>query len=178
MPPTPSTAMPGHAAPVPPWYRQRWPWLLIAGPLIVVVAGFVTAYIAWSTDDGVIAEDYYKRGLLINESLERGARGAELGLGAIVRVGGDGAVRVDLTAPEGFARPGAITLRLVHATRAGLDRSAVLAPDPQGAYGGHVEPPPAGRWRVSIETESWRLPAAEVAGRPDEVRLGTEREAR
>src|SRR5512137_836675 len=160
---TRSTAMPEPAALVAPWYRQRWPWLLIAGPLTVVVAGFITAYLAWSTDDGVIAEDYYKRGLLINRSLERSA---------------DGAVRVDLTGPAGFAPPAAITLRLVHATRAGLDRSAVLARDPQGAYSGRVEPPPAGRWLVSVETESWRLPAAEVAGRPDEVRLGTERDAR
>ena len=51
--------------------RERWPWLLMAGPAIVVVAGFVTLYIAVSTDDGVIAEDYYKRGLLINRALAR-----------------------------------------------------------------------------------------------------------
>ena len=54
-----------------PWYRQRWPWLLIAGPAIVVVASLVTAWLAASTDDGVIADDYYKRGLLINQELER-----------------------------------------------------------------------------------------------------------
>jgi hypothetical protein len=171
--------MPTPATEVPPWYRQRWPWLLISGPLIVVVAGFVTAYIAWSTDDGVIAEDYYKRGLLINKSLARGARSAELGLGAIVRVGADGTARVELTGgPAGFAAPATLTLRIVHATRAGLDRSAALARDPDGAYRGRVEPPPVGRWLVSVETESWRLPAAEIAGRPDEVRLGIEREAR
>ena len=157
-----------------PWYRQHWPWLLMAGPAIVVVAGFVTAWIAWSTDDGVIAEDYYKRGLLINKSLERGALGVQLGMGAIVRVGADGAVRVDVTGPAGAAPPAALTLRLIHATRAGQDRIAVLARDPDGSYRGSVDPPPAGRWRVSVETESWRLPAAEIAGRPEEVRLGIE----
>ena len=178
MPPTRSAALPQPAASVAPWYRQRWPWLLIAGPLIVVIAAFITAYIAWSTDDGVIAEDYYKRGLLINKSLARGARGAELGLGAIVHVGADGTVRVDLTGPAGFEAPAAVTLRLVHATRAGHDRSAALARDADGAYRGRVDPPPAGRWLVSVETDTWRLPSAEVAGRPDEVRLGTEQVAR
>jgi len=28
--------------PVQPWYRHRWPWLLMAGPLAVLVAGFIT----------------------------------------------------------------------------------------------------------------------------------------
>ena len=26
-----------------PWYRQRWPWLLMLGPMVVVVAGISTA---------------------------------------------------------------------------------------------------------------------------------------
>ena len=46
------------------------------------------AWIAVVADDGVIADDYYKRGLLINKDA-RARRGAatRCGLGAIVRVG-------------------------------------------------------------------------------------------
>ena len=29
-----------------PWYKHRWPWILIAGPATVVVAG-VIAYALW-----------------------------------------------------------------------------------------------------------------------------------
>jgi len=174
----PSCAMSKPNSLLIPWYRQHWPWLLMAGPAIVVVAGLVTAYIAWSTDDGVVAEDYYKRGLLINKALERGARGAQLRIGAIVRVGPDGTVRVDVTGPADVASPGALTLRLIHATRAGHDRIAALARDPDGTYRGRIEPPPPGRWQVSVEADSWRLPMAEIAGTPDEVRLGIEREPR
>ena len=25
-----------------PWYREPWPWLLMLGPAVVVVAGFIT----------------------------------------------------------------------------------------------------------------------------------------
>ena len=60
-----------------PWYRQRWPWLLFAGPAIVVVASFATLWLAASSDDGVIADDYYKRGLLINREIDRTARAIE-----------------------------------------------------------------------------------------------------
>jgi hypothetical protein len=171
-----SFIVPTSNASVKPWYRERWPWFLVAGPALVVVAGLVTAYIAWSTDDGVIADDYYKRGLLINRSLERGARSEALRIGAIVHIAGDGTARVELTGLTDVAAPAVLTLRLIHATRAGYDRVVVLARDRDGAYRGHIEPPPPGRWMVSVETDVWRLPMAEIAGRPDEVRLGVARE--
>jgi hypothetical protein len=173
--PMSSCAVPASDPPALPWYRQPWPWLLIAGPAIVVVAAFVTAYLAWSTYDGVVAEDYYKRGLLINKSLERDARARAWGLGAIVRIDAGGAVRVDLS---GSVPPTpALTLRLAHATRAGMDRQAVLTQGSDGAWRGRLAPPPAGRWLVSVETDAWRLAAAKSTGTPEEIRLGTARDA-
>jgi hypothetical protein len=52
-----------------PWWKFGHVWLIIAGPAAVVVAGFVTLFIAIRTPDPVIAEDYYKRGLDINKTL-------------------------------------------------------------------------------------------------------------
>ena len=52
-----------------PWWRYGHVWLIIAGPLAVIVAGFVTLAIAIRTPDPVVAEDYYKRGLDINKTL-------------------------------------------------------------------------------------------------------------
>src|SRR5215211_869284 len=54
-----------------PWYREPWPWILIAGPLTVVIACMATAVIAIRSDDGVVAGDYYKRGLLVNQRLPK-----------------------------------------------------------------------------------------------------------
>ena len=90
---TAACAMPAAGT---PWYRQRWPWLLMLGPAIVVVAGIVTAVIAIETDDGLVADDYYKRGLAINQTLERAARTAALGLTATVDIAADGVVVVVL----------------------------------------------------------------------------------
>ena len=160
-----------------PWYRERWPWLLMAGPAVVVVASLVTAYLAASTDDGVVADDYYKQGLVINRVLKREERGAAMRLGAVVAIAEDGAVRAAVTGEGGAAPPDAVTLKLAHATRAGMDRSALLRRGADGAYHGRVDPPPAGRWLVTLETDAWRLPTVEIAGRPRDVRLGTGREA-
>jgi hypothetical protein len=158
-----------------PWYRYRWPWLLMAGPAIVVVAGFATAWLAVSTDDGVVADDYYKRGLVINRQLERSSRGAALGLGAVLEVSPDGALRLRLSGMAGAAAPPTVRAKLIHATRAGLDRSATLERGADGEYTGRIAPLPAGRWLVSVETDAWRLPTVEASGTVAEVRFGAAR---
>jgi hypothetical protein len=74
-----------------PWFRQRWPWLLIAGPAIVVVAGIVTIWLAIRSDDGLVADDYYKQGLAINQVIGRAERAQALGLTAKVTIGAEAA---------------------------------------------------------------------------------------
>ncbi len=62
--------MPAPSLPtVQPWWRYGHVWLIISGPLLVVIAGFVTAFIALRNPDPVIAEDYYRQGLEINKTL-------------------------------------------------------------------------------------------------------------
>ena len=43
--------------PVRPWYREPWPWILMAGPAIVVVASFITLWLAVTGADPVIADN-------------------------------------------------------------------------------------------------------------------------
>jgi hypothetical protein len=157
-----------------PWYRHRWPWLLMLGPAIVVMAGVVTTYLAVVSDDGLVADDYYKRGLAINRTLEREQRAQALGLVAIVDIDADGRARVALSSSvrELAAAPAALRLVLAHPTRGGLDRQADLLRGADGTYGGRVDRIPAGRWRVSVEAADWRLPAADVDGEVRAVRLG------
>ncbi len=40
-----------------PWYRQFWPWFLIALPLTSVVASFVTLWIAVTDADEVLPHE-------------------------------------------------------------------------------------------------------------------------
>ncbi len=52
-----------------PWWKYGYVWLVIAGPVAVVIAGFVTLWIAVSHPDPVLEKDYYRRGLDINKTL-------------------------------------------------------------------------------------------------------------
>ena len=167
------TAVTAHLSAPRPWYRHRWPWLLMAGPFVVVVAGFVTLWLAVASDDGLVADDYYKRGLGINRTLERTQRAAALGLEAVVDVDASGTARVTLASAAGkrSALPTAVRLIVVHRTRAGQDRRADLVVGPDRAYVGRIGTLPEGRWLVSVETDDWRLPPVEAAGGVRGVRV-------
>lgn len=66
---TPSTATASPSFSTKPWWRFGYVWLILAGPLVVVVASFITLGLAIRTPDPVVAEDYYRRGIEINQTL-------------------------------------------------------------------------------------------------------------
>jgi hypothetical protein len=139
-----------------PWYREPWPWILIAGPAAVVVASFFTLYLAIASSDGLVDGDYYKDGLAINQVLTREDAAERLGLAAQIDPR-DGRLSVRLQGRA--AMPGTLALRLVYATRAGYDRSLLLARSADGSYQGALPPLRPGHWRIVIEDprQQWRL---------------------
>ncbi|MDR2638121.1 MAG: FixH family protein [Zoogloeaceae bacterium] len=146
----------------PPWYKQAWPWALIAGPAIVVVAGFVTLYLALNSFDGMVEDDYYRQGLAINQVIERDQKAESLGLSAQIMIGEEGKeVRVLLSGNEGVELPERLVLRFYHPTRDGMDRDVELSRAGDGFYSGHLESLSAAssRWHLSLEDsgEAWRL---------------------
>jgi hypothetical protein len=52
-----------------PWWKHGHLWLLISGPVAVVLAGIATAWIALVSPDPVVDTDYYRRGIEINKTL-------------------------------------------------------------------------------------------------------------
>jgi hypothetical protein len=56
-----------------PWWREPMLWLVIGGPLVVVVAAIVTAAIAWHGADIVLTEPV-TRALQADASLEPALR--------------------------------------------------------------------------------------------------------
>lgn len=63
----------GATTPPAPWWKFGHVWMVLAGPALVVVAGFVTLYIAVRMPDPVVSEDYYRKGIEINKTLEADA---------------------------------------------------------------------------------------------------------
>jgi hypothetical protein len=137
-----------------PWYREPWPWILMAAPAAAVLAGAATVWIAIDSADGLVADDYYKRGLAINQVLALEDNARRLGVRARIEAG-DGRLRVALAG----AAPEALFAQLAHATRAGYDQRLRLAPSAPGIYEAELPPLAAGRWRVVLEDprREWRV---------------------
>jgi uncharacterized protein len=144
-----------------PWYREPWLWFIAAGPIAVVIAGIITTVIAYSTADGLVVDDYYKRGLTINRALARDRRADELGLAGEMRIDRSlHRVRITLSARDpDHLFPPSLTVKVLHSIRAADDRSTMLAAIGKGVYVGDLDLEASGLApsRIAIESPDWRL---------------------
>jgi uncharacterized protein len=145
------------------WYREPWPWLLMAGPLAVILAGIVTVYLAIVSNDGLVADDYYKRGLAINQTLSRDAEARKMNYRARVEFSGAFS-RVQVTFADALPADELLVLRAAHAGRPALDRLVPLAAQGERRYGAAFLPLTPGHWQITLEDTGrrWRL-TGEVA---------------
>jgi hypothetical protein len=155
-----------------PWYKEPWPWILISGPAIVVVAGFITVWLAVVSNDGLVTDDYYKQGLTVNQRLQRDHVAGSLGLHADV-MRSDMSIRLLLSADAVAQMPDVIALKLAHPTRAGQDQLVQMVSEGQGFYSGKLTADVSGRWLVSIEDPAgqWRLQGEWQADSVEPLRL-------
>lgn len=142
------------AAHTQPWYRHPFVWLLIALPASAVIGGIITLWIALRTDDGLVTDDYYKRGNEINQDLQRDQAAASLGLKAQLMLAQDHRTLRIL-----FDQPVTDTLqiKLMHPTRAGLDQTATLQ-----ALGPQLRTATLPR---ALEQPNWLIEIADSAGK-------------
>lgn len=164
-----------------PWYREPWPWILMFGPFVVIVAGVITTYLAVVSNDGLVEDDYYKQGLAVNQRTARNQHASELGMEAEILSGGADAtlLRVFLKAQPGAPMPESLALRIVHPTRGGMDQSLRLQSDGAGFYSGKLSAPLSGRWHVALEDDKrdWRLVGDWEVEKQSSLRLSAEAQA-
>ncbi len=157
-----------------PWYRHRWPWLLMSGPFVVVVAGIGTAVIAARSSDGLVTEDYYRKGIAINGELARERHASDLGVVARLSFG-DRAVRVELS-PSAPPAAG-LHLALSHPARGKHDEAIEMALIGPNLYEGSLPAAPQGVSRIVLEDRdrTWRLDGA-MRDAPRSLTLGVARQ--
>jgi hypothetical protein len=155
-----------------PWYRHRWPWLLAIAPLAAFFGGMFTLWLAVTTSDPLVVDDYYREGRAINQQLARDRLATSLGLRATLTFAPEGGttdepaarIAVRLAAERGSGWPAQLRLLVVHATRAQSDLEYALEHAGEGRYLAGGPMPAAGRWLVQIEDpgRTWRLVAPSV----------------
>jgi hypothetical protein len=139
-----------------PWYKQFWPWFLIALPATAVIAGLSTVVIAVNHHQDLVAEDYYKKGKAINKDLTRLAAAKARHLLANLYID-EGELTISLQGELGSNIP--ITVSFVHKTLADRDQTFILTADANGTYRTDTQFLPEGRWMVQIGDlqQTWQL---------------------
>ena len=154
-----------------PWYRQPWPWFLISLPAVAVIGSVATAVVAVKTNDEVVAADYYKRGLSINDEIRRADRGAALGVTVQLETAGlaaGDAVTLRLAAQQPLPPEAVVRLAVAGAAASDVQPTLVLARVSQSADGRQAVF--SGAWRedipgeksgkmrqVVVESSTWRV---------------------
>ena len=141
-------------------------------PATAVVAGFITLWLAITSFDGLVADDYYKQGLAINQTLAKVVVARDNGLVGAVKFGSE-RIGVVLESKAGVTLPDRLLLTLAHPTKSGMDQKFVLERR-DGAYSGMVDAPiTSAHWKVLLEDEahSWRLSGSAFLPNETEVRL-------
>ena len=69
MPGTPektnASKQPGHK----PWWREPWPWIIMAGPAVAVVGCMITIVLAFqNSDNHALVEGAVKHGLVVTQT--------------------------------------------------------------------------------------------------------------
>lgn len=132
----------------------------MAGPAIVIVAGFATAWLAIVSNDGLVDDNYYKVGLAVNQELKQRQLAAELNINAKLSLGADKrSVDLVLNGLPKEALPDMLQLRLVHPTRKGEDQRINLVRSGNVYRGEISQNLGTGRWHVVIEDPlaGWRM---------------------
>lgn len=139
------------------WYQHFWVWFIVVIPLLSMVLSFNMLYLATSTQDSLVVDDYYKQGKSINADLARQTRAHTLGVVAQLRVN-DKQLVLDLASQQPL-QLGALQLLFYHPTLSDRDFAINLLKDGQGQFRARLEHAISGKWRVTLQPldKEWRL---------------------
>lgn len=140
-----------------PWYTEPWVWLLIALPMSAVIGGMITIYLAVTTSDGLVVDDYYRRGKAINMDLARDRAAAMHGLRARLDIDYASRRVLLLLDSSNALHPAQVRLSLLHPTRPGNDQVVLLQPAAVEGYAGTLKELAAGNWYLQLEADDWRM---------------------
>ncbi|WP_046224311.1 FixH family protein [Vibrio sp. ECSMB14106] len=133
---------------VKPWYKQFWPWFLIALPATVVIWTIITVIVFTENSVDLVTEDYYKKGKGINVDISKVNIAKELGLSASINEKGNSVI---ITLNKGkLDHFPAINAMFVHRTLPDRDFTQLLTADASGNYTLTLDHEMQGPWFIEL----------------------------
>lgn len=154
-----------------PWYKQLWPWVLIAIPVITAVKAVHTVVVMQQHKPEIVIDDYYDAGKSINLQLAKYREAALRNLNATILVAGNKAI---IRFTENAVLPDNIHLDFYHPTLGAHDFAVDAERSGELLYVATLPVTPDGRWRLTVtdQSQEWRLRANLVLPAEQEIKLG------
>jgi uncharacterized protein len=154
-----------------PWYKQLWPWMLIAIPVLTAVKAVHTVVLMQQHSPDLVVDDYYKAGRAINVQLAKYREAALRNLQASILIAGNRAI-VRFSANETL--DDTIHLDFYHPTLAAQDFALDAERSGELLYVATLPVSPDGKWQlvVSDASKEWKLRATLILPASNEIKLG------
>jgi hypothetical protein len=140
-----------------PWYKEPFVWMLIGVPMSSVIVGSFFIYLAASTKDTLVRDNYYKDGLAINQELQWDKKATSLDVKLSVLIEDNTATIKLLSSRQ--VPPNTLLLKLSHPTLKDRDRDAFLQLSENGDYIGYIDTFEDSRYYLLVESveQQWRV---------------------
>ncbi|MDJ0708799.1 MAG: FixH family protein [Woeseiaceae bacterium] len=148
-----------------PWYRQFWPWFIIALPASAVIAGLTTLWISMQTTDSLVLVPEQGVKTAADRQVAAARLASELGLAAAIDIDlTTGVVTAVMRSGDLDNAPATLEFEMSHPTIAARDHLITLnkaMPDADGnpVWVGHFVALPQGRYYAVLKSDDWRLSA-------------------
>lgn len=146
-------------------------WLLLP-PMVAVVAGLYTFYLAQSHKDSMVVDDYYQEGKLIEKVWKRDHTAVQLQLRADMQILHD-VIWIKLNSTQN--NPHTLKLNILHPVHQELDQHLNLEQVAPGMYRALLsQRPEMPKWYLQLEAPDWRLVGELDKNHPDATTLHPE----
>ena len=140
------------------WHSEPYVWLVISFPVLAILGSMITIWLAVVSDDGLVVDDYYRKGLEINRTLERDKLAIDYGIEAKIEIDQNvEKLSILLDADENFNYPDNLLINFMHATRKNYDRKIIINKTGDKTYQARLPVLVKGPWYIQIESDKWRL---------------------
>ena len=145
-----------------PWYKQIWLWLVLAPLIMVIGASFFMIYLAISSSDGVVVDNFYKDGLAIKVREQQDEYALQRNIKAELKIENQ-QINLQLSGHLEVL-PAQLKLQIIFPTLASKDVNVILT-ESGGMYTGALPETLEGRRQLQIqpigesnqEDDYWRL---------------------
>ncbi|MCU4674530.1 FixH family protein [Catenovulum sp. 2E275] len=142
-----------------PWYKEPWPWVLIAIILIPMLVAAVRLSIYNDYKVEMVVDDYYKKGKSINQEFAREKLAKTYNLSALVNFTEHNIV-LDLNHNEQAPEIASLIISFYHSTQGFKDFNLMATARADGKFTAVLpEKDLSGKWQLTLEPHDkrWKI---------------------